>query len=104
MTDDYSKNSVEDTIKIWLRKFNPRSYAMFIFICVFIIVIILIIYWRYIRPKWYKKMYKKLLQFEGVKYSPLTNQEGGASQEHELTQPVSNTNCHMLIYGSSASG
>ena len=38
-----------------------------------------------------------------VKYSHLTNQE-----EHELTQPVSNTathtNCHMLIYGSSASG
>ena len=49
---------------------------------------------------------KKLLQFEGCKYSDLTNQ-GGASQEGEaVTQPVSNThtNCHMLIYGSSASG
>ena len=45
------------------------------------IVIIFINYWRYIRPKWYKKIHKKLLQFEGFKYSHLTNQEGGASQE-----------------------
>ena len=116
MNDDYHKNSAEDT-KVptterasWLRNFNPRSYAMFIFICISIIVIIYIIFWRYIRPKWYKKTYKKLLQFEGFKYSHLTNQEGGASQEQgeALTQPVSNTathtNCHMLIYGSSASG
>ena len=62
------------------------------------------IYWRYIRPKWYNKIFKKTIQFEGFKYSHLTNQE----EEHELTQPVSNTathtNCHMLIYGSSASG
>ena len=53
----------------------------------------------YIRPNWYKSIYKKLLQFEGFKYFHLTNQEGEA-----LTQQVSNTNCHMLIYGSSASG
>ena len=53
-----------------------------------------------------QKKYKKLLHFEGFKYSHLTNQEqqGGDSQEQALTQPVSNTNCHMLIYGSSASG
>ena len=87
-----------------LRNFNPqsyaRSYAMFIIICIIIKVIIFIIYWRYIRPKWYKKYIKKLLQFEGFKYFHLTNQEGEA-----LTQPVSNThtNCHMLIYGSCAS-
>ena len=48
-----------------------------------------------------KKIYKKLLQFEGFKYSLLTNQE---QQGEAVTQPVSNTNCHMLIYGSSASG
>ena len=64
-----------------------------------IIVIIFIIFWRYIRPKWYKKIYKKLLQFEGFKFSHLTNHE--QEQEQDLTQPVSN---HMLICGSSASG
>ena len=60
------------------------------------------IYWRYIRLKWCKNIYEKLLQFEGFKCSHLTNQE----QEQDLTQPVSNThtNCHMLNYGSSASG
>ena len=85
---------------IWLRKINPRNYAMFVFIFKNIIVNKFIIYWRYIRPEWYKKRYKKLIQFEWFKYSHLTNQGGG----HELTQPVSNTNCHMLINGSSASG
>ena len=94
MNDDYHTTDTS-----WLRKFNPRNYAMFIFIIIIIIVNIFIIYWRYIRPKWYRKLHKKLLQFEGFKYSHLTNQEGEA-----LTQPVSNTNCHMLIYGSSASG
>ena len=48
-----------------------------------------------------KQIYKKLLQFERFKHSHLTNQE---QQGEALTQPVSNTNCHMLIYGSSASG
>ena len=42
-----------------------------------------------------------MLQNEGFKNSHLTNQE---QQGEALTQPVSNTNCHMLIYGSSASG
>ena len=73
--------------------FNP----IFNIICIIIIVIIFIICWRNIRPKGYIK----LLQFEGFKYSHLTNQE---QQGEALTQPVSNTNCHMLIYGSSASG
>ena len=93
---------IEGTTKIWLRNFNPRSYAMNIIICMIIIVIIFMIFWRYIRPKWFIKMYKKQSQFEGFKYSHLTNQE----QEQDITQPVSNThtNCHMLFYGSSASG
>ena len=77
MNDDYHrcsrKNSMEDT-KVskgeswrtterasWLRKINPRSYAMFIFIFIIIIVIIFILYWRYFRPKWYKKIYKKTI-------------------------------------------
>ena len=51
-------------------------------------------------------MYKKRLQFEGFKYSHLTNQEQEHGEASQLTQQVSNThtNCHMLIYGSSASG
>ena len=109
MNDEYYKNSAEDkattegTTKIWLRKtlFNP----IFIIICIIIIANIFIIYWRYIRPQWYKKIHKKLLQVEGFKYSHLTNQGEASQQQGEaLTQPVGNTNCHMLIYGSSESG
>ena len=48
MNHDYRTNPAEDkattesTTKIWLRKtlFNPRSYAMFIIICIIIMVII----------------------------------------------------------------
>ena len=75
MNDDYYRcshnNSAEDT-KVskgeswrttergsWLRNFNPRSYArsytISFIICIIILVSIFIIYWRYIRPKWYKK-------------------------------------------------
>ena len=57
------------------------------------------IYWHYVRPKWYKKIHKKLLKFEGFKDSHLTNQE----EEQELIPPISNTNCHFLIFGSSGS-
>ena len=40
-----------------------------------IIVIIIIIYWCYIGPEWYEKVYEKLKQFKGFKYSHSTNQE-----------------------------
>ena len=55
MNDDYYKNS-EGTTKTWLRKtlFNP----IFIIICMIIIVNKFILYWRYIRTKWYKKLIK----------------------------------------------
>ena len=64
MSDDYytkaedtkvPKTSTEATIErgSWLRKFNPRNYTMFNIICIIIIVTIFIIYWRYIRPKWF---------------------------------------------------
>ena len=52
------------------------------------------------------KKFKKLLQFRGVKYSHLTNQE----EEQEITPPIMNTggalhsNCLFLIFGSSGSG
>ena len=52
-----------------------------------------------------KKFIKNyFLQFQGFKHSHLTNQEGGASQEQELTPAVNNTNCHFLLFGSSGSG
>ena len=51
-------------------------------------------------PRHYKKLYQKLKQFKGFKYSYLTNQPEQLPQP----QPVSNTNCHMLIYGTSGSG
>ena len=54
----------------------------------------------YIRRRRYKKLYQKLKQFKGFKYSHSTNQ----TEEEELPQPVSNTICHRLIYGTSGSG
>ena len=68
-------------------------------LCV-IFIIILWVYWYYIRPRHYEKLYQKLKQFKGFKYSHLTNKE----EEQELTPPNTNTNCHMLIYGTSGSG
>ena len=52
MNDDY-----DTTDTSWLRKFNSPNYAKFIFIFIIIIVIVFIINWRYIRPKWYKKIH-----------------------------------------------
>ena len=53
----------------WFQKFNPRNfarnYAMWILICIFIIVILFIIYWRYIRPKWCKKFIKNYHNLKG---------------------------------------
>ena len=41
----------------------------------FVIFIASMIYWYNVRPNWYKKIYKKLLLFQGFKYSHLTSQE-----------------------------
>ena len=68
-------------------------------LCV-IFIIILWVYWYYIKPNYYKKLYQKLKQFKGFKYSHLTNKE----EEQELTPPNTNTNCHFLVYGTSGSG
>ena len=68
-------------------------------LCV-IFIIILWVYWYYIKPNNYKKLYRKLEQFKGFKYSHLTNKE----EEQELTPPNTNTNSHFLIYGTSGSG
>ena len=75
-------------------------------LCV-IFIIILWVYWYYIRPNYYKKLYQKLKQFKGFKYShlqrsypPVTNKE----EEQELTPPNTSTNSHFVIYGTSGSG
>ena len=68
-------------------------------LCV-IFIIVLYIYWYYIKPNYYKKLYQKLKQFKGFKYSHVTNKE----EEQELTPPNTNTNCHFLVYGTSGSG
>ena len=83
----------------FLSKFRIKNniYYYIGLVCV-IFVIILFIYWYYIRPSHYEKIYQKLKKFKGFKYSHLTN------QPEEQPQPVSNTNCHMLIYGTSGSG
>ena len=55
-------------------------------------------------------MKKKLLQFEGFKYSHLTNQEYEFNKElintrsEAAREAAANTNCHFLIFGSSGSG
>ena len=54
-------------------------------------------YWYYIIPSHNQKLYQKLKQFKGFKKSHLTNKD----EEHERTPPITNTNSHMLIYGTS---
>ena len=68
-------------------------------LCV-IFIIILWVYWYYIRPNYYKNLYQKLKQFKGFKHSHLTNKE----EEQELTPPNTNTNCLFLVFGTSGSG
>ena len=46
------------------------------------------------------KKTQRLKQFKEVKHSHITNQPEEVSQ----SKPVSNTNCHMLIFGTSGSG
>ena len=87
---------------------------MFIVCLIIFIGIIVVIYWNYIRPRQFKTIYKKLLQFAGFKYSHLTNQEREAPQDtREATREAthnnnshnnSHCNAHFIIYGSSGSG
>ena len=65
-----------------------------------IFIIVLNIYWYYIRPRHYEKLFQKVKQFEGFKKSHLTNQP----EEVSPSKPIKNTNSHMLIYGTSGSG
>ena len=68
----------------WYQKtqlYKVITNPMFIAYLIIFIVIIVVIYWNYIRPMFFKKINKKLLQFDGFKYSHLTNQEGEATIE-----------------------
>ena len=79
---------------------------MFIVCLILLICFVVAIYWNYIRPRQYKTIYKKLLQFAGFKYSHLTNQEIKESRDDMgLGLPKdAQSNSHFIIYGSSGSG
>ena len=51
-------------------------------------------------PRHYEKLYQKLKQFEGFKKSHLTDQP----KDEPQVKPITNTNCHFLVYGTSGSG
>ena len=93
----------------WYQKtqlYKVITNPTFIIYLIIIIVIIVVIYWNYIRPMFFKKIYKKLLQFDGFKYTHLTNQEGEATIEtsHSNMHEATHSNMHFIIYGSSGSG
>ena len=100
----------------WYQKtriYKVITNPMFIVCLVIFIGIIVVIYWNYIRPRQFKTIYKKLLQFAGFKYSHLANQERESCHEQEAIGEAahnnnahknSHCNAHFIIYGSSYSG
>ena len=93
----------------WYQKsqiYKVITNPMFIVCLIIFIGIFVGIYWNYIRPRQFKTIYKKLLQFAGFKYSHLTNQEREAPQDtREATREAEvHGNSHFIIYGSSGSG
>ena len=76
---------------------NKKLYIGFL--CV-IFIIILFIYWYYIRPRHYEKLYQKLKHIKGFKKSHLTDQP----KDEPQVKPITNTTCHFLVYGTSGSG
>ena len=93
----------------WYQKtqlYKVITNPMFIVCLIIFIGIIVVIYWNYIRTRQFKTIYKKLLQFEGFKYSHLTNQEREQEAMHEESPShnISHCNAHFIIYGSSGSG
>ena len=113
MNKNYSLNTDQgETSKLhWFQKtriYTVFTNPMFIECTILFICIVVAIYWNYIRPRQYKTIFKKLLQFAGFKYSHLTNQEIEATREDGLglglTKDSHNNNSHLIIYGSSGSG
>ena len=110
MNIDYSLNNDEGSGRScaklhWFQKtqiYKTITNPMFVVCIILIICIVVAIYWNYIRPRQFKTIYKKLLQFAGFKYSHLTNQE----REQEIKEKTDDAynNSHFIIYGSSGSG
>ena len=94
----------------WFQKtriYKVITNPMFIVCLIIFIGTTVVIYWNYIRPRQFKTIYKKLLQFAGFKYSHLTNQEREQEikESHEATREAEvHGNSHFIIYGSSGSG
>ena len=97
----------------WFQKtriYKVITNPMFIVCLIKFIGINVVIYWNYIRPRQFKTIYKKLLQFAGFRYSHLTNQEREAPQDtrdathNNNSNNNSHCNAHFIIYGSSGSG
>ena len=76
---------------------NKKFYIGLLFV---IFIKVLYIYWYYIRPRHYEKLYQKLKQFKGFKKSHLTDQP----KDEPQVKPIPNTNCHFLVYSTSGSG
>ena len=77
-------------------------------LCVIFMSLVLYIYWYYIRPRHYKKLYQKLDKFKGFKKShlqrscpPVTNQPEELSPSKPITNTAklaTHTNSHMLLW------
>ena len=110
MNDDEGGSSRDAENKLpWYQKIRGRikpifTNPMFFTFIILFIIVAFVIYWYYVRPKWYKKIFRILLLFEGFKYSHLTSQEIEASENQQLAPPIGNTTSHFLIFGSSGSG
>ena len=81
----------------WYQKtriYKVITNPMFIVCLIIFIGIIVVIYWNYIRPRQFKTIYKKLLQFAGFKYSHLTNQEREATPQES---PSHNNNSFQFM-------
>ena len=115
MNNDYSLNNDQGEgagAANWFQKtriYKVITNPMFIVCLILFIGIIVVIYRNYIRPRQFKTIFKKLLQFAGFEYSHLTNQE--IKESHEATRSyakdvreASHSNSHFIIYGSSGSG
>ena len=70
MNDQGETNWFQKT-RIYTLFTNPK----FIVCSILFICFVVAIYLNYFRPRQYKTIYKRLLQFAGFKYSHLTNQE-----------------------------
>ena len=73
---DGAEANAKATAANWFQKtriYKVITNPSFIVCLIIFIGIIVVIYWNYIRPRQFKTIYKKLLQFAGFKYSHLTN-------------------------------